>query len=42
MLDILDYDTRWGAYRLKLSAVDLTKRKDTVSSLLQKAYELFW
>ena len=37
MLGILDCDTHWGAYRLKLSAMDLAKRKDTVSSLLQKA-----
>ena len=40
-LDILDYDTRWGTYRLKLSEEDLAEKKVTISSLLKRAYELF-
>ena len=39
-LDILDYDTRWGAYRIKLSSGDLDKKKDTISFLLKEAYDL--
>lgn len=39
-LDILDYDKRWGKYRIKLNEEEITKKKDTIKNLLIKAYEL--
>lgn len=39
-LDILDYDKRWGKYRIKLNEDEITKKKDTIKNLLIKAYEL--
>ena len=40
-LDVLDYDNRGGTYRIKLSAEDLAKKKDMISSLLSIAYEFY-
>ena len=39
-LDMLDYDKRWGSYRLKLSAEDIAKKEETLSLLLKKAFDL--
>lgn len=39
-LDILDYDKRWGSYRLKLTEKDILEKKDTLSLLLKQAYDL--
>ena len=39
-LDILDYDKRWGKYRIKLNDEEITNKKDTIKNLLIKAYEL--
>lgn len=39
-LDILDYDKRWGSYRLKLTKKDILEKKDTLSLLLKQAYDL--
>jgi len=39
-LDFLDYDKRWGSYRLKLSENDILEKQETLNSLLNMAYEL--
>jgi predicted transport protein len=38
-LDILEYDKRWGAYRIKLSKKDIEDQKELIADLLQKAYD---
>lgn len=38
-LDVMDYDSKWGRYRIRLTKADLTKHSDLVRSLLQKSYE---
>jgi hypothetical protein len=37
-LDVMDYDARWGRYRIRLSKGDITKHKEVLVSLLTKAY----
>lgn len=37
-LDVMDYDSRWGRYRIRLSKGDITKHKEFLTSLLTKAY----
>lgn len=37
-LDLMDYDNKWGRYRIRISKHDLDKYKDLISSLLKKAY----
>jgi predicted transport protein len=37
-LDVMDYDARWGRYRIRLSTGDITKHKEVLVSLLTKAY----
>ncbi len=39
-LDMLDYDKRWGNYRLRLTEKDIKEHHETIKTLLQKAYEL--
>jgi len=39
-LDVLDYDKRWGSYRLKLSEKDVTEKHEVLGNLLAQAYEL--
>lgn len=39
-LDMLDYDNRWRNYRLKLTADDISNKKEVIKSLLVQAYEL--
>lgn len=39
-LDFLDYDKRWGSYRLKLAENDILEKSETLNSLLKQAYEL--
>ena len=36
-LDLMDYDSRWGHYRIRLSKADLAKHKDLLISLMDKA-----
>ena len=38
-IDVLDYDKRWSAYRLKLSEKDITQHSELITSLLKQAYE---
>jgi len=39
-LDFLDYDKRWGNYRLKLSDQDISEKQGTLSDLLKQSYEI--
>jgi predicted transport protein len=39
-LDILEYDKRWGAYRIKLSEKDIKEQKDLIAQLLQMALDV--
>lgn len=38
-LDILDYDKRWGAYRIKLSKKDIETHKELIGDLLKQAFD---
>lgn len=38
-LDLLDYDKRWGAYRIRFSIGDLSKHGPLVTEFLQAAFE---
>lgn len=38
-LDVMDYDTRWGYYRLRLTKEDVKKHDQLLQSLLKQAYE---
>lgn len=39
-LDMLDYDKRWGNYRLRLTENEIEKHKETIKQLLLTAYDL--
>jgi hypothetical protein len=38
-LDVMDYDTRWGRYRIRLSKGDIKKHEQTIKDLLKRAYQ---
>lgn len=38
-LDAMEYDKRWGRYRIRLTQSDLNKHKDLINDLLKRAYE---
>jgi len=38
-LDILDYDTKWNRYRIKLNKSQMSKSKETILELLNIAYK---
>ena len=38
-LDALEYSSRWGRYRLRLSANDLKDKTDVLRDLMRLAYE---
>lgn len=38
-LDIMDYDSRWGRYRIRLAAGDVKKHRDFLAGLFAKAHE---
>jgi predicted transport protein len=38
-LDVMDYDGRWGQYRVRLGKEDLAKHKDFLMSLMAKAHD---
>jgi len=38
-LDVMDYDARWGKYRIRLAKGDTTKHKDFLTTLMTKAFE---
>jgi predicted transport protein len=37
-LDVMDYDARWGRYRIRLAKGDVSKHKDLIVALMSKAY----
>lgn len=37
-LDVMDYDSRWGRYRLRLSPSDAASHQDFIVSFLEKAF----
>lgn len=39
-LDVLDYDKRWGAYRVRLGEKDIGTHKETIKDLMAKAYAI--
>lgn len=38
-LDVMDYDKRWGAYRLRLTGKDIKKSKEVLAKLMKMAWE---
>ena len=40
-LDELGYDNRWGAYKIRLDKGDISKKKDVLKDLLEKAEKSF-
>jgi predicted transport protein len=38
-LDVMDYDARWGRYRIRLSKGDTVKHKEFFAALMVKAYQ---
>lgn len=38
-LDLMDYDTRWGRYRIRLSQGDVKKHEVFLTTLLKRAYD---
>ncbi len=37
-LDVMDYDSRWGRYRIRLAKGDTTKQTDFLKALMMKAH----
>jgi hypothetical protein len=37
-LDVMDYDSRWGRYRIRLAKGDATKHRDFLDALMTKAF----
>jgi predicted transport protein len=37
-LDVMDYDSRWGRYRIRLSKGDATKHREFLTALMTKAF----
>jgi predicted transport protein len=38
-LDVMDYDSRWGRYRIRLAKGDVGKHKDFLTALVTKAFQ---
>jgi len=38
-LDVMEYDRRWGAYRLRLNKEDITNDRNTIFKLMKMAHE---
>ena len=36
-LDLMEYDTKWGRYRIRVSNKDLTENKELITKLLKMA-----
>lgn len=37
-LDVMDYDTRWGRYRIRLAAGDVAKHREFLTALMARAH----
>jgi hypothetical protein len=40
-LDIMDYDYRWGRYRIRLQQADIENNKEVLTQIIKMAYEEF-
>lgn len=38
-LDVMDYDTRWGRYRIRLQSGDIEKNKDMLTMVVKDAFD---
>jgi hypothetical protein len=38
-LDLMDYNARWGQYRIRLAKDDIKKHSDVLGELLKSAYQ---
>jgi hypothetical protein len=38
-LDVMDYDTRWGRYRIRLQPGDIEKNKEVLTQVIKEAHE---
>ena len=38
-LDVMDYDSRWDRYRIRLTKGDIPKHRDFLTALMAKAFE---
>lgn len=38
-LDVMDYDTRWGRYRIRLQPGEIEKNKEVLTEVVKEAYE---
>jgi hypothetical protein len=38
-LDLMDYDARWGRYRIRLSGGDVKNHEGILTTLLMQSYE---
>ncbi|MCT0212958.1 hypothetical protein KQ307_05515 [Synechococcus sp. CS-1326] len=38
-LDVMDYDSRWGRYRLRLTPADASKHREFIVAFLEKAFK---
>lgn len=38
-LDVMDYDSRWGRYRIRLDKASIAQHSDTLRELFRRAYE---
>ena len=41
-LDLMEYDERWGKYRIKISKQDLIKNKELIKQLLKMSFDQKW
>ncbi len=37
-LDTMDYDSKWGRYRIRVDKADIAKNKELLSNLMKQAY----
>jgi len=40
-LDIMDYDSRWGRYRIRLQQADIENNQEVITQIIKMAYEEF-
>ena len=38
-LDLMDYDVRWGRYRIRLTPDDLEQNREVLAELLRRAHQ---
>jgi len=40
-LDVMDYDSRWGYYRIRLQPNDFEKQKELISEIINEAFDAY-